>query len=96
LGPTIELPRKRDAKAWARLRDEISHLKSERAEEWREGATRRSHELEQRVLDLKSRPQSKQRDVLIKTLGNDSPCSNCGYALTRSLNCPQCGAYNGT
>src|SRR5262245_3278781 len=61
LGPTIEIPRKRDAVAWERLRHAITQSRITMTDERFRDDVRRRHDLEQRIRDLESRPKNPGR-----------------------------------
>jgi hypothetical protein len=68
LGPTIEIPPKRDAAAWDRLRDQVATVHAAAEAGRFKRSVRRRHDLEQRIRDLESRPPNPGRDALIKQL----------------------------
>jgi len=68
LGPTIEMPPKRDVAAWNRLREQVSQLHIAAAEDRFKESVRRRHDLEQRIRELENRPTNPGRDALIKEL----------------------------
>ena len=68
LGPTVEIPPKRDVAGWERLRDEVAQSHATAAEDRFTESVRRTHDLEQRIRDLESRPQNPGRDALIQEL----------------------------
>ncbi len=68
LGPTIEIPPKRDAAAWERLREHVANVHAAAAEDRFKESVRRRHDLEQRIQELETRPPNAGRDALIKEL----------------------------
>src|SRR5579871_2890056 len=68
LGPSIEVPPKRDVDAWNRLREQISTMHAAKAEDRFKESVRRKHDLEQRIRELESRTPNPGRDELIKEL----------------------------
>jgi hypothetical protein len=58
IGPTIKVPPKRDARAWRRFQERIVRLGIEALDERYKKSVRRRHELEKRIVELKTRPQS--------------------------------------
>ena len=68
LGPSIAIPPKRLVTAWRRLEAEVAQFRQDVAANRRKSATRKKHDLEQRIRDLKSRPSSSGRARLIKEL----------------------------
>jgi hypothetical protein len=68
LGPTIEIPPKRDLRAWSRLREQVVTVHAAAIESQLKASVRRRHDLEQRICDLEQRPPNSGRDALIKEL----------------------------
>ena len=68
LGPTIEVPPRRDLKGWERLRNRVERLGADGAEAQEKRRVRETHKIERTVADLQSRPANKQRAKLIKKL----------------------------
>src|SRR4029079_2005213 len=68
LGPTIEIPPKRDVAAWDRLRDQVANVHAAVAEDRFKESVRRRHDLEQRIRELETRPSNPGRDALIREL----------------------------
>ena len=71
LGPTIEIPPKRDVAGWGRLRETVERIRAKETESRFQRSVRLRHDLEQRIRDLENRPQSAGRDALIKQLRAD-------------------------
>jgi hypothetical protein len=68
LGPTMELPRKRDAAAWPRLRKHVDRTRIAAVEDEQVRSARHRHTLEKRIRSLKSRPASPSRDATTRDL----------------------------
>jgi hypothetical protein len=68
LGPTIEIPPKRDVRAWNRLREQVVTVHAAAIQSQLNVSVRRRHDLEQRIRDLEQRPSNPGRDALIKEL----------------------------
>jgi hypothetical protein len=68
LGPSIAIPPKRELASWRRLQAEITRLRLDEVARRKESATRKKHDLEHRILDIKSRPASSGRTRLVKKL----------------------------
>jgi hypothetical protein len=68
LGPSIEIPPKRDVAGWNRLREEVAKFHVAAVEEKFKQEIRRRHDLEKRIRELESRARSAGRDKLIKQL----------------------------
>ena len=68
LGPSIEIPPKRDVAGWQRLRGEVARLHAAAVDDRFAESVRRTHDLEQRLRDLESRPPSAGREELLKRL----------------------------
>lgn len=68
LGPTIEIPPKRDLAAWDRLRTQVANVHTATAEDRYKESVRHRHDLEQRIRELETRPSNRGRDALIKKL----------------------------
>ncbi len=68
LGPEIELPPKRDFKAWETLRQEVMLARQEALDDRHKRSIRLKHDLEQRIQELKDRGPDKERERLIKFL----------------------------
>src|SRR4051812_22908379 len=62
LGPTIEIPPKRDVAAWSRLGEQVTMIQVAAAEGRFKGLVRRRHDLEQRIRELETRPANPGRD----------------------------------
>ena len=68
LGPTLEVPPKRNIAAWDRLRDWVNTHRTAEGEAAHLAAVHYGHELERRILALQRRPDSSGRNRLIKQL----------------------------
>jgi hypothetical protein len=68
LGPSIAIPPKRELTSWRRLQAEVTQFRQDVAADRRKSATRKKHDLERRIRDLKSRPVSSERTRLVKEL----------------------------
>ena len=68
LGPTIEVPPKRDVAGWRRLREQVNAFRVKAVEARDRRAVRGRHDLEQRIGDLQSRPPNAGRDRLVRRL----------------------------
>ena len=68
LGPSIAIPPKRELASWRRLQEEVARFRQDLAAADQKSATRKKHDLEQRIRDLKSRPSSLGRVRLVKEL----------------------------
>jgi hypothetical protein len=68
LGPTIEIPPKRDAAAWKALREHVEHFGAAAVAERFEQSVRRRHDLEHRIREIEDRPASPGREALLKRL----------------------------
>ena len=68
LGPSIEIPPKRDTGAWVQLRDRVADLHATATDERLRESVRHRHDLEQRIRELQARPANPGRDALIKQL----------------------------
>ena len=68
LGPTIEIPPKRDVTSWKRLHDHVAKVHIAAAEDRFKERVRRRHDLEQRIRELEGRPSNPGRDALVKEL----------------------------
>ena len=66
LGPSIAIPPKRELTSWRRLQAEVTQFRQDVAADRQKSATRKKHDLEQRIRDLKSRPASSGRARLVK------------------------------
>lgn len=66
LGPSIAIPPKRELTSWRRLQAEITQFRLDEAARGTKSATRKKHDLEHRIRDLKSRPISSGRTRLVK------------------------------
>lgn len=71
IGPTIEIPPKRDLAGWRRLQADVEKLRVALAERRFEESVRRRHALEQRIRTLEERPPSRGRDRLLNELRAD-------------------------
>src|SRR2546423_6356815 len=65
LGPTIEVPPKRDAKAWKLLRQKVARVYTKTNEEKFSRDIRRTHEIEKRIRELQSRHKNAGRLKII-------------------------------
>jgi hypothetical protein len=68
LGPTIEIPPKRDVAGWNRLRERVARGHVAAVDDEYKKSVRRRHDLEQRIRELEGRPSSPGRDELVKQL----------------------------
>ncbi len=73
LGPSIAIPPKRDLQSWKRLESDIVHFRLVEVERTKKDSTRKKHDIEQRVRDLKHRAPNAERSALIKELQKDLP-----------------------
>jgi hypothetical protein len=73
LGLSIAIPPKRDLQGWKRLESDIVHFRLDEVERNKKDSTRKKHDIEQRVRDLKSRAQSAGRSTLVKELQKNLP-----------------------
>jgi hypothetical protein len=71
LGPSIAIPPKRDLTTWRRLQAEVLQFRQDSAAAEQKSATRKNHDLAQRIRDLKGRPASSERTRLVKELGKE-------------------------
>ena len=71
LGPSIAIPPKRELTSWRRLQAEILQFRQNLAAADQKSATRKKHDLEQRIRHLNGRPASSGRTRLVKKLGKD-------------------------
>jgi hypothetical protein len=68
LGPSIAIPPKRETVSWRRLQAEIAQFRQDVAADRQKSATRKRHDLERRIRELKSRPLTSGRARLLKEL----------------------------
>ena len=68
LGPSIAIPPKQELARWSRLQEEVAQFRQDLAATDHKTATRKKHDLERRIRDLKSRPTSSERTRLVKKL----------------------------
>lgn len=73
LGPSIAIPPKREVSSWRRLQADVAQFREDVGGDRKKSATRKKHDLEQRIRDLKSRPASSGRTRLIKELEKELP-----------------------
>jgi len=69
----MAIPPKRDLQSWKRLESNIVHFRLDEVECSKKDSTRKKHDIEQRVRDLKDRAQSAGRNTLIKELQKNLP-----------------------
>ena len=77
LGPSVEIPPKRNVSGWKRLRERVAEIRSSLATKRFKDSVRWRHEWEQEIAKLKARPVNPQRDRLIKSI---SKILTKGYA----------------
>src|SRR5947207_10916400 len=58
LGPTVEIPPRRDVRGWKRLRERILKMRDAAKEMYFEDLVRWRHEVERKIEGLKDRPQN--------------------------------------
>jgi hypothetical protein len=68
LGPSIEIPPKRDVAAWERLREQVNLAHTNAAADRFKDSIRRRHDIEQQIRELEGRPSNPGRDSAIKEL----------------------------
>jgi hypothetical protein len=68
LGPTIEIPPKRNVLKWKALRENIFRLGTAAVDVQFKNSVRRRHAFEQWIRELESRPSDAKRNELIKEL----------------------------
>jgi hypothetical protein len=68
LGPTVEIPPKRDISRWHDLQMAVETFHLNQVDSRFRDSVRRQHDLEQRIRELQGRPRSPGRDHLIKEL----------------------------
>lgn len=68
IGDRIRIPAKGNLRGWQRLRESIYEQRLRISDKRQILKVRRTHELEQQILDVESRPQSPGRTMWISTL----------------------------
>lgn len=71
IGPDTKVPPKRDDSGWAQLRATVRESRMLTSDAQRVTGTRRKHEIEQRIIQLESRPASAERNRLVKQLRDE-------------------------
>lgn len=75
LGPSIAIPPKRELTSWRSLQAKIAKSRQDAAAIRKEVTTRKKHDLEHRIRDIKNRPANSGRTHLIKKLEKKLPAA---------------------